>query len=371
MHALRHSGPRVSGRHDLRRPRLAIFCGWEGARGPASGRSAVLWAAVIDAVRDSPAAACRAMDMSDNLWRGAAEARAESWTRGGGGREIRDSGITSGVPGPAPAEHGRGAISVVLGPGGRSVVTRAYASSPLRLLMPGNHGSAAWVYTSNYGGGLVDGDSIALDVDVGPGAAAFVSTQASTKVYRSPRGTSSELHARVSTEGLLAIVPDPVVCFAASRHRQVQSFDLAADSGLVLVDWVSSGRHASGERWAFHEYVARLRVRVGGTLVLHDALALRGEDGALRERLGRFDVLAVVLVLGGRLRDRAADAAARTAAIPISRRPAQLTAATPVGECGWLLRVAGTSVERTARTVREYLGFLPGLLGDDPWARKW
>jgi urease accessory protein len=271
----------------------------------------------------------------------------------------------------ADTAHGRGALAVVRGFGGQSVVTRAYATSPLRLLMPKNHGSAAWVYTSSYGGGLVDGDRIALDVDIGPGAAAYLSTQASTKVYRSPQGTSSELHARISTEGLLAVIPDPIVCFAASRYRQVQSFDLSADSGLVLVDWVSSGRHASGERWAFHEYTARLRARVDGRLVLHDALALRDDDGDLQDRLGRFDVLAVVLLLGMRLRDRAAELAARVAEMPVLRRPEQLTSATAVGESGCLLRVAGASVEQTARTVRGFLGFLPGLLGDDPWARKW
>ena len=180
----------------------------------------------------------------------------------------------------------------------------------------------------------MDGDRIALDVDVGPGAAAFLSTQASTKVYRSQRGTSSELHARVSTEGLLAVIPDPVVCFAASRYRQVQSFDLSADSGLVLVDWVSSGRHASGERWAFDEYVARLRARVEGRLVLHDALALRGDDGDLRDRLGRFDVLAVLLILGTRLREHAADVAARRRGDAAHRRSTQLTAAAPVGIAG-------------------------------------
>src|SRR5262245_60409912 len=54
----------------------------------------------------------------------------------------------------------------------RSVVTRAFARSPLRLLTPANHGHAAWVYTSSYGGGLVDGDRLAVDVEVKPGAAA-------------------------------------------------------------------------------------------------------------------------------------------------------------------------------------------------------
>ena len=192
----------------------------------------------------------------------------------------------------------------------------------------------------------MDGDRIALDVDVGPGAAAFLSTQASTKVYRSPRGTSSELHARVATEGLLAVIPDPVVCFAASRYRQVQSFDLSADSGLVLVDWVSSGRHASGERWAFHEYVARLRARVEGKLVLHDALALRGDDGDLRDRLGRFDVLAVVLILGTRLRERAAEVAARVAEMP-ARPPAR---AARRGDAGWGLRVPAARGRDVGRT---------------------
>ena len=46
----------------------------------------------------------------------------------------------------------------------RSVVRRAYATSPLRLLTPKNHGSAAWVYASSYGGGLVGGDDLRLTV---------------------------------------------------------------------------------------------------------------------------------------------------------------------------------------------------------------
>src|SRR5687768_4572798 len=87
---------------------------------------------------------------------------------------------------------GRGRLRVVRA-GGRSVVTRAYATSPLRLLTPANHGSAAWIYTSSYGGGFVDGDRVELDVEVAEGAAAFVSTQAATKVYRSPNGTSCGL----------------------------------------------------------------------------------------------------------------------------------------------------------------------------------
>lgn len=270
---------------------------------------------------------------------------------------------------PALAAPGRGSLAVVRH-GDRTVVTRAYATSPLRLLMPANHGHAAWVYTSTYGGGLVDGDAIALEIAVGVGASALVSTQASTKVYRSPRGTRAELQARVEGGGLLVVVPDPVVGFAQSRYRQAQRFDLANDASLVLLDWLTSGRRASGERWAFEEYVGTLIASVAGTLVVHDALALRAADGDIAERLGRFDVLAVVLLLGPAVRTEAAAIVATMQEAPVPRRPGQLMSVAALGEAGCLVRIAGTSVEEVGRTVRALLAFLPSMLGDNPWTRK-
>jgi urease accessory protein len=278
-------------------------------------------------------------------------------------------------PARLPAEQlpgaGRGELTVAVAADGTSVVTRAYASSPLRLLMPRNHGPAAWVYTSSYGGGLVDGDRVVLDVDVRPGATAFLSTQASTKVYRSARGTSTELHARVGPGGVLVVAPDPVVCFAGSRCRQMQAVELDSRAGLVLVDWLSSGRHASGERWAFDEYHAQLRVRMRGRPIVHDSTALRALDGPLAPRMGRFDVLGTVLLLGAPVREGALAIVERLAGVTVLRRPDLLVTAVPVAESGCLLRFASTSMELAARMVREQLRFVVGRLGDDPWARKW
>src|SRR6516162_9504674 len=66
---------------------------------------------------------------------------------------------------------------------GKTVLTRAIAASPLRVLNPKNAGESAWVYLATYGGGLVGGDALDISIDVGQGAAALVATQASTKVY--------------------------------------------------------------------------------------------------------------------------------------------------------------------------------------------
>src|SRR3989442_2941008 len=104
--------------------------------------------------------------------------------------------------------------------GPRSVVRSAFATSPLRLLTPSNHGHAAWAYTSTLGGGLVDGDEIRLDVRVGRDAAAVLATQGQNRVYRSARGCRSELAAEVEEGALLALLPDPTVCFAGARYAQ-------------------------------------------------------------------------------------------------------------------------------------------------------
>ena len=275
----------------------------------------------------------------------------------------------------APAEAaaittGVGVLTVTRS-GERSVVNGAYATSPLRLLTPANHGRAAWVFTSSYGGGLVDGDRVSLDIDVGEDAAAFVSTQASTKVYRSPRGTEATISARIAPGGLLVLAPDPVVCFAGARYRQVQRFDLTDTATLVAVDWLSSGRRAFGERWMFSEYETTLAVRHEGRLLVHDALALRASDGNLAQRLGRFEVLAVVTLAGALIRTEAAAIVSSVSARPLERSSDLLTAATALGDRGCVVRIAGTSVERVGRAIRELLRFVPALIGDDPWRRKW
>jgi urease accessory protein len=287
--------------------------------------------------------------------------------RRGGARNVHHPGHTDLDAFTLP---GLGELTVICGPD-KSVVSRARATSPLRLLMPANHGDAAWIYTSTYGGGLVDGDAISLKVRVEQGASAFLSTQASTKVYRSPRGSDVEMRAEVERDGSLVIVPDPVVCFAASRYRQTQSVDLAEGAGLVLVDWVSSGRRASGERWLFDEYVSRTVVRHRGRLVLHDATALRSADGDLATRIGRFDVLALIAIAGDALQEDAAAIVASINQQPIARRSDLVIAGAPLAGSGCVVRVAGRSVEQVGRHLRRLLGFVPALLGDDPWSRKW
>src|SRR5690242_8834798 len=114
---------------------------------------------------------------------------------------------------PRPGTRGSGSV-IARVVGGRTVLVSARADSPLRLIrptFPGMRGAAVCMVT--FGGGLVDGDDVALDLVVEAGATLLVFTQASTKVFR---GASSQ---RVSAhvDGRLVLLPDPVAAFAEAR----------------------------------------------------------------------------------------------------------------------------------------------------------
>ena len=266
--------------------------------------------------------------------------------------------------------QGRGRVAVVQ-THGQSVVRSAYATSPLRLLTPKNHGHAAWIYTSSYGGGLVDGDIVAIQATVGAHAAAFLSTQSATKVYRSPHGTEVELQADVEDGGVLVSMPDAVVCFAGARYRQTQRVNLARGAGLILVDWMTSGRRESGERWAFSEYLSRTSIHLDGRLKVYDSLALRASDGKLATRLNPYDVLAVVVVIGQLFQEHSEQILAQVQNEEVKRHADRVVTVAPINEVGCVLRIAGQSVEEVDHALRDFLHFVPRFLGDNPWARKW
>ena len=254
--------------------------------------------------------------------------------------------------------------------GSLSVVRGCFATSPLRILTPRNHGHAAWAYTSTLGGGLVDGDRVRLHIEVDAGAAAVLSTQGETRVYRSPRGCHNELSAEVNDGAFLAVLPDPTVCFADARYNQCTEIAVAPKGALVLADILAAGRTARGERWAFKRYAAELTLRMGERVVLAESVLLDPRHGPIVERFGRFEVLATLLLAGERLRTYCNALREELQQLPPTARATLIESANALGEDALLVRMASLSLEDALRSIRRHLSFLPLLLGDDPWTRR-
>ena len=268
----------------------------------------------------------------------------------------------------APVGRRGSASARIARDGGRSYVARLRAESPLRLLTPRGGGDAAWLVASSFGGGLVDGDELTLDVTVAAGASCLVTTQSSTKIYR---GVSAQTtRARVEGGATLLVLPDPAVPFAGADFRQTTEVALASTSSLALLDIVTAGRVARGERWAADRLATSLSVDVGGRPLLRDALLLDPAHGPLVGRLGRFDALATVVLLGPVF-----DASARVAlqAIRSSRlsRGAEVVVAGSALGDGLFVRIGATTIASLLAAARELLGPACAAAGEDPWSRRW
>lgn len=164
------------------------------------------------------------------------------------------------------------------------------------------------MYLSNYGGGLVDGDSIGMHVECNPGSRLYLGTQSSTKVYRSQGkgGCAQETVGTLRANSLAVVCPDPVVPFAGSRYRQSQSWEVHPESDLILFDWLQPGRTARGEVFAFTELRTELRItRPGGIPLITERFGMEPDalDPFRCGHFGKFrSFLCVYLVGQGALR---------------------------------------------------------------------
>jgi len=255
----------------------------------------------------------------------------------------------------------------------RSVVTEDGSTSPLRLLCPDHIGKAAWIYTTTFGGGAVAGDHIDLDVLVGESATAVLTTQSAAKVFhrQGAAGCSQTLRARVEGDGLLILAPDPVSCFADAVYEQRQHIELSPDASLVLVDWMTCGRAAMGERWAFAKYDSRNDVWVADKTLVRDAVRLDASEQSLDSALasGPMDCLASVVLIGPAVYSQAKAWHDAIVAAPLEKQADVWASASPV-EGGFVIRLVGRATQHVGKVLRDAMAWLEPTVGRGLWDHK-
>lgn len=166
------------------------------------------------------------------------------------------------------------------------------------------------VYILSYGGGLVGGDAIHLDVVVGRDTSIALMTQGSTKIFKErPHlpATEQRMQVTVHAGATCLLVPDPVQPFAGSLYRQVQEFHLHDHANVILLDWVVSGRPANGECWEFNGFTSINSVfqvvapalsadGKGPRLMSRDCQMMKGSD--TKHQMASYNCLATLLFSG-------------------------------------------------------------------------
>jgi len=122
---------------------------------------------------------------------------------------------------------------------------------------------AAVCALSNYGAGMLQGDSAELSVEVKSGAKLGLVTQGAARIYtqRIPGECKANMDVRVEKDGVLVYAPDPCTMFASSSYSQIQEFKIHPESSIALIDWISSGRFKNEERWEFDKLKIRTTLK--------------------------------------------------------------------------------------------------------------
>jgi urease accessory protein len=218
--------------------------------------------------------------------------------------------VEGGLPVGAPGKVGVLKLALARR-NGMTRVEHQYQRAPLHTYRPihldANLPEMAFMFVQQFGDGFVDGDRCRIEIDCGPDAAAHVTTQAATNLYRAERNFATQLvNLRAGRGAVLEYLPDAVVPFRGARFFQRTCLTADVDSTAIVGEVLLPGRVARGELHAYDLYRAETEAyRPDGALLFADAIRLcPAEPGDPRSLalLGGRDVLATLYVVTKRRR---------------------------------------------------------------------
>lgn len=206
--------------------------------------------------------------------------------------------------------------------------------------------------------------------------------------------TTQTIRYTINSKSTLLLLPDPVTCFRSASYNQIQTFNVTPDGSFVILDWLTSGRKALDEDWAFTRYYSENEVFIGGRRWARDVMLLEGdtEDGEhlegvvpsrrlLAEKLAPYSCYAMVLLYGREVEKIIDNLRVTFEMITVFKRrePEDLIwslspacNASPIGlGTGAIVRIAGTETDVVKVWLKERLKGLEEIVGPDVYRKAW
>ncbi|UAW96935.1 urease accessory protein UreD [Halopseudomonas nanhaiensis] len=173
----------------------------------------------------------------------------------------------------------------------RTVIDRLAYRGPLRVQRPLHpEGSGCpHLYILHPPGGLVSGDTLRLNTDVGTDASVLLTTPSSGKCYRArDNGTLQQQLNRfsVAAGGSLEYLPQDTIAFEGCDARLTTRVDLEGDARLCLWDLLCLGRPAAGEGFSAGRVDQHLDIWRDGRPLYIERNRFDGGDALLTARWG-------------------------------------------------------------------------------------
>lgn len=145
----------------------------------------------------------------------------------------------------------------------------------------------------NLSGGILDGDALSVQVDVGARAQAQITSTGATRIYRSrspSRRASQQMDVKIATDGYLEYLPDQLIPFGGSRFDQTTQVELERGGALIWWDRIAPGREASDEVFQFESLTSRFELIADNERIAMECWGLSPQAQLLDSvtRLGPF-----------------------------------------------------------------------------------
>jgi urease accessory protein len=161
----------------------------------------------------------------------------------------------------------------------------------------------AWLFAITTSGCVVQGDRLLLEVSLGPGARAHVTTQSATKVHAMD---ANYAHCRqtiaLDEDAYLEFLPDPLLLHRRARFASETRIRIAPTATLLFTEVVQPGRKHHHPDESLGITLLTLEVsaaRPGGRPLMAERLVLQPQAEDVRQTgvMGSFDVFGNVLLL--------------------------------------------------------------------------
>lgn len=222
--------------------------------------------------------------------------------------------------------------------------------------MPG----LAWIFLITTTGCLLQGDRMALDVTLGAGAQAHVTSQSATKIHAMDANYAAQTQTiTLADDSYLEFLPDPVIPHRNARFVSDTRITIAPSATLLFSEIIQPGRkhHHPDECFgATVMSIATSAARPDGRTLFTEKLVIDPQQYPMRQTgvMDSFDVLANVMVCTPK--DKADRIHAQVEADVDEARGLAFGACRLPNDAGLIYKVLGRETAPVKAKVREFWG---------------
>lgn len=168
----------------------------------------------------------------------------------------------------------------------RSVAKDIYFRGALKLVSPVYHNKSPYpcYYLLNPGGGFLDGDRYKMEITVQENAGLLLTTQSSTKIYKTPTTqVYQEIIFNLKENSHLEYIPDALIAYQDAAYYQDTQIFMEQGATLFYADIVTPGWSPEDRHFSYKQLRLKTDIHYENELIACDHIKLEPSQQTLND----------------------------------------------------------------------------------------